>query len=78
MSWVCVCMSMSYLLPPYGLGRSHRGLYYPAQPPLFLGIIRFIARTNIIPEIWAIPTFGNTVARCCSTIPFIYADLLTN
>ena len=26
------------LLPLYSLGRSYRGLYYPAQPPLFLGI----------------------------------------
>ena len=66
------------LLPLYGLGRSHRGLYYPAQPPLFLGNIRFITRINIIPKTWAIPTFGSTVARCFSTIPFIHADFSTN
>ena len=51
MSWVCVCVCISYFLPLYGLGRSYRGLYYPAQPPLFLGNIRFITRTNIIPKI---------------------------
>ena len=78
MSWVCVCVSISYLLSLYGLGRSYRGLYYPAQPPLFLGNIRFITRTDIIPKIWVIPTFGNTMARCCNTVPFIHADLLTN
>ena len=78
MSWVCVCVSIFCFLPPYGLGRSYCGLYYPAQPSLFLGIIRFIARIDIIPKIWVIPIFGNIVARCCSTIPFIHADLLTN
>ena len=68
MSWVCVYVP--YLLPFfYGLGRSHRGLYYPAQPPLFLANIYFIARTDIIPETWVIPTFGNIVARCYSIIP---------
>ena len=51
MSWVCMYISISYFLPLYNLGRSHRGLYYPAQPPLFLGNIRFIARTDIIPKI---------------------------
>ena len=78
MSWVCVCVSIFYLLLLYSLGKSHRGLYYPAQPPLFLGIIRFITRTDIILKTWVIPTFGSTVARCCSTIPFIHADLSTN
>ena len=48
MLWVCMCVSISCLLPLYGLGRSYRGLYYPAQPPLFLGNIHFIARINII------------------------------
>ena len=48
MLWVCVYISMSCLLPLYGLGKSYCGLYYPAQPPLFLGNIRFIARINII------------------------------
>ena len=46
---MCVCEHI-LLLPLYGLGKSHRGLYYPAQPPLFLGNIRFIARIDIIPE----------------------------
>ena len=78
MSWVCVCVSLSCLLPLYGLGRSYRGLYYPTQPPLFLGNIRFIARTDIILKTWVIPTFGSIVARCCSIIPFIYADLSIN
>ena len=45
-----MCVNIFYLLPLYGLGRSYRGLYYPAQPPLFLGNIRFITRTNIIPK----------------------------
>ena len=74
---MCVCKYI-LSLPLYGLGRSHYRLYYPAQPPLFLGNIRFIARINIIPETWAIPTFGSIVARCCSTVPFIHADLSTN
>ena len=50
MSWVCICVSISYPLPLYGLGKSHRGLYYPAQPPLFLGNLHFITRTDIIPK----------------------------
>ena len=47
MSWVCVYVYIRFL-PFYGLGKSHRGLYYPAQPPLFLGNIRFITRINIV------------------------------
>ena len=43
-------MSMSYLLPLYGLGRSYYGLYYPAQPPFFLCNIRLVTRIDIIPE----------------------------
>ena len=69
MSWACVYMCMSCLLLLYGLGRSYCGLYYPAQPPLFLANIHFVTRTDIIPETWVIPTFGSTVARCCSTVP---------
>ena len=75
---MCVCINIFYLLLLYGLGRSHRGLYYPTQPPLFLGNIYFITRTNIIPKTWAIPTFGSTMAQCYSTVPFIHADLSTN
>ena len=50
MSWVCVYISISSFFLYTGLGRSYRGLYYPTQPPLFLGNIRSITRINIIPE----------------------------
>ena len=65
---VCVYEYVFFLLL-YGLGKSYRGLYYPAQPPLFLGNIRFIIRINIIPKIWVIPTFGSIVSQCYITVP---------
>ena len=43
--YVCKYILLLFL---YGLGRSHRGLYYSTQPRLFLGNIRFIIRINII------------------------------
>ena len=65
---VCVCEHI-LLLPLYGLGRSYRGLYYPTQPPLFLGNIHSITRTNIILKTWIILTFSSIVVQYYITVP---------